>query len=154
MVDKELNFLSRNSKYAVIEIDNTNRPNTIGKIIYSNGEPLRYGDVAEIFGVLNLEEEFIPFIKSALTESGYYKEHYSFIFGYEPADFENEEIKENDVRIHYAGCDNTILKKEFFELCILLCEAKLVNSNKGNITNEELLQIKFQLEEKLKIYSV
>jgi hypothetical protein len=154
MVDKKLNFLSRNSKYAVIEIDNTNRPNTIGKIIYSNGEPLEYGDIAEIFSVLNLEEEFIPFIKSALSETYFTKEHYGFIFGYQPASFDDDEIKENEVKIHYAGVDNTILKKEFFELCILLCEAKLVNPNKGVVTDEELLQIKSQLEEKLKIYGI
>jgi hypothetical protein len=154
MVDKELNFLSMNDEYGVIENDFTNRPNTIGKIVYSNGESLKYGDKAEIFGILNLEEEFIPFMSSAISETYFSQQHSGFAFGYQPADYENKEIKENEVRIYYIEVENTIQKKDFYELCLLLCDAKIKTENKGNITNEELLQIKSQLEEKIKIYSV
>ena len=37
MVDKGLIFITKNDKYAIIKNDFTNRPNTIGKIVYSNG---------------------------------------------------------------------------------------------------------------------
>lgn len=153
MVDKELKFLSTNDKYGVVENTFTNKSNTIGKIVYSNGEPLKYGDEAEIFGVLNLEEEFNPFMKSGLSEAYFSREHYWYTFGYQPADYENEEIKATDVKIHYAGVDNIITKKEFYELCLLLCEAKLNGLDlieDKEVCREELLSIKTQLEEKMK----
>lgn len=154
-MDKELKFLSTNNKYGVIENNFTTKANTIGKIVYLNGETLKYGDEAEIFGVLNLEEEFKPFMESALSEGDYHKEHYSFIFGYQPVDFENEEISESEVKIRYAGIDNTLSKKQFYELCLLLCDAKLNGFNLIKtvyISREELLSIKSQLKEKHKQY--
>ena len=153
MVDKGLIFITKNDKYAIIKNDFNNRPNTIGKIIYSNGESLNYGDAAEIFGVLNLEEEFTPFLELALSEMHFSREHYGFIFGYQPADYENEEIKVGEVRIHYSGVDNTITKKEFYELCLLMCNAKLKTiSSDSDITEQELFSIKSQLEEKIKAF--
>lgn len=157
MVDKKLNFLANNNKYGVVENSFTNRPNTIGKIVYEDGSPLKYGDQAEIFSVLNLDDEFNLFIQSALSEIYYTKNDSHFIFGYQPADYENEEIKENDVKIHYAGVDNTITKKEFYELCLLLCEAKLNGldiQEDTEVSREDLLQIKSQLAEKIRNHIV
>jgi hypothetical protein len=153
MVDKKLKFISKNDKYGVVENAFSNRLNSIGKIVYSNGEPLKYGDKAEIFGILNLEEEFFPFMNSAISETYFSQEHSSVAFGYQHADYENKEIKENEVRIYYIEVENTITKKEFYELCLLLCDAKLKSPNKIGITNEELTLIKSQLEEKIKFYS-
>ena len=155
MVDKKLVLFSKNEKYAFIKWQDSQA--TLGrKLVYSNGENLKYGDPAEIISVAG-GKEFNPFIQSALSEGGYYKEHYNFIFGYQPADYENEEIKENDVKIHYAGVDNTITKKEFYDMCLLLCDAKLNGLDlieDKEVSREDLVSIKSQLKEKIKIYSV
>lgn len=148
MVDKELVFLSKNSVYGVIK--KTNPFQKIEhNIVYANGTGLKYGDSAEIFGALG-ENEIVPFMESAISEGDYYKEHYNFVFGYQPADFENEEIKENEVRIHYAGVDNTISKKAFYDLCLLLCEAKEYSLDYKEEIRKELLRIKSKLQEKIK----
>jgi hypothetical protein len=152
MVDKELNFVVRNEQYGYRK--EANQQNEIvHRLTYSDGKYLAYGDPAEIFSAVSSGAEFIIFMQSALFESGFYKEHYNFTLGYQPADFENEEIKENEVKIHYAGVDNTISKKEFYDLCLLLCDAKLNGLDlieDKEVSRDELLSIKSQLEEKIK----
>lgn len=151
MVDKELNFVARNEKYGYLkEVNLQNK--IVHRLTYSNGKHLAYGDPAEIFSAVSSGVEFITFIQSALFESGYYKEHYNFTFGYQSADYENEEIKENEVRIHYAGVDNITTKKEFYELCLLLCDAKLNGLDiieDNEVKQEQLLSFKSQLEDKV-----
>jgi hypothetical protein len=148
MVDKELIFLAKNEKYAFIKWEDS-QGNIGNKLVYSNGDDLRYGDPAEIIPVAG-GEGFKQFMESALSESGYYREHYSFTFGYKPADFDSKEIKDTEVKTHYAGVDNTISKKEFYELCLLLCNAKMQASHKNSIEEEELKFVKSQLEQKIK----
>lgn len=150
MVDKKLDFLSKNEKYAVVLKTNPLQ-NIEHSIVYVDGKELSYGDPAEIFGVLNLEGDFFPFMNSAIAENQYIKEHYGFIFGYRPSDYDNTEIKQNDVRVYYAGVENTISKIDFYELCLLLCKAKLEMQNRDEKTKDELRLVKTQLEEKVKI---
>ena len=151
MVDKELIFLAKNQKYAFIQWEDGK--GMLGmKIVYSSGNTLEYGDSAEIISVAG-GNEFKPFMDSVISEGGLYKEHCSFIFGYQPSDYENEEIKENEVKIHYAGVDNTISKKDFYELCLLLCDAKLNRLDliqDNEVKREDLVSIKSQLEDKIK----
>ena len=149
MVDKELKFLAKNNIYGIILKSNPFQ-NIEHNILYSNGEKLKYGDPAEIFSAIS-ENEFNSFMQSAISGFYFIREHYWFTFGYQPSDYDNQEIKENEVRIHYAGEDNTILKKDFYELCLLLCDAKL-NSLTTNIEIKriELLSIISQLEYKIK----
>jgi hypothetical protein len=155
MVDKELNFLSKNRSYGIIS--KINPMQNIGhNIIYANGEALKYGDVAEIFGAIT-DNDLLSFFKSSITEEYISREHYGVEFGYQPADYENEELRENEIKIHYIEVENTVTKKSFYELCLLLCDAKLNGldfQEDGEENKEELLQIKSQLVEKIKIYSV
>jgi hypothetical protein len=150
MVDKELSFLSKNSSYKIVLKSNPLQ-NVEHNVLYSDGSNLKYGDPAEIFGAIT-EKEFAEFMECAILERYYTKDHYHFILGYQPADYENDEIKENNVKIHYAGVDNTITKIEFYELCLLLCEAKLngldLIEDKA-VKLEDLLSIKSQLAEKI-----
>ena len=151
MVDKKLSFLSKNSNYGVVLKSNPLQ-NIEHNLLYSDGSNLKYGDPAEIFGAIR-EKDFTHFIDCAITESYYTKDDSHFILGYQPADYENEEIKENEVKIHYAGVDNSIAKKEFYKLCILLCDAKLNGLDlieDKEVSREELQSIKIKLEEKIK----
>jgi hypothetical protein len=152
MVDKELNFISKNSHYGIVLKTNPFQ-NIEHNVLYSDGSNLKYGDPAEIFGAIT-EKEFVPFMECAISESYYTKEHFHFMLGYQPADYENEEIKKNEVKIYYAGVDNTISKKEFYELCLLLCDAKLNGLDlieDKEVSREDLISIKTQLEEKIKL---
>ncbi len=155
MVDKKLRFLSKNSNYGVVLKSNPFQ-NIEHNVVYSDGSNLKYGDEAEIFGAIR-EKDLKHFMQCSITENYYTKDDSHFIFGYQPADYENEEIKENDVKIHYAGVDNTISKKEFYDLCLLLCDAKLNGLDligDKEVSREELLSIKSQIEEKIKNFSV
>lgn len=147
MVDKKLNYLSRNSSYGIIEKTNPLQ-NIDYNIVYADGAKLQYGDPAEIFGAIT-DNEFISFLESSLSESSFTREHYWYTFGYQPADFDNEEIKENEVQIHYAGVDNSITKKDFYKLCLLLCDAKLNGIESKEIDKEKILLFKIKLSEKL-----
>ncbi|NDP23163.1 MAG: hypothetical protein GZ091_19105 [Paludibacter sp.] len=151
MVDKELNFLSKNTSYGVVDRINPIQ-NIEHNIVYSDGSKLGYGDKAEIFGAIS-NIELISFMDSVLSNNNYTKEHYWITFGYQPASFDDEEIKDREVRIHYAGVDNTIPKKDFYELCLLLCMAKLNGFDLNEVKNlkqEELKLIKVRLEKKVK----
>lgn len=152
MVDKGLGFINNNGKYGYLK-EVSQQSKIVHRLTYFDGEYLAYGDPAEIFTAASSGEDFLRFMQSALSEGGYYREHYNFVFGYQPADYENAEIKENEVRIHYAGVDNTMSKKDFYELCLLLCDAKLIgldiNEDKA-VRREELQLIKAQLENKIK----
>jgi hypothetical protein len=149
MVGKKLNFTAKNEKYGFLRDKNT-QGELINRFVYSNGEKLEYGDPAEIISAV-AGEEFIPFMKAAISEGRYYKEHYWFVFGYQPADYDDDEIKESDVRIHYAGVDNTISKMAFYELCLLLCEAKFKPKDLDSDDFRQIHEIKCQIEEKLKV---
>jgi hypothetical protein len=111
MVDKELNFLSKNRLYGVISKINPMQ-NIEHNIVYADGTSLKYGDSAEIFGAIT-ENELEPFFQAAISETYFSREHYWFTCGFQQADCENAEIKANEVKIHYAGVDNTISKKSF-----------------------------------------
>jgi hypothetical protein len=151
MVDKKLSFLSKNSNYGVVLKSNPFQ-NIEHNVVYSDGSNLKYGDEAEIFGAIR-EKDLMHFMQCAITENYYTKDDSHFIFGYQPADYENEEIKENDVKIQYAGVNNTITKKEFYDLCLLLCDAKLNGLDlieDKEVSREQLLSIKSQIEEKIK----
>jgi hypothetical protein len=151
MVDKKLSFLSNNSNYGIVLKSNPFQ-NIEHNLLYYDGSNLKYGDPAEIFGAIR-EKDFMHFMYCAITESYYTKDDHHFIFGYQPADYENEEIKENEVKIHYAGVDNTITKKEFYDLCLLLCDAKLNGLDlieDKEVSRDEIISIKTQLEEKIK----
>lgn len=152
MVDNTIRTLFNSEHYAYIEY-----MHPIGevakKFVYSDGKDLEYGDKAEILDAV-MGKDFSDFIKGVLSETYFTREHYWFTFGYQPADYDNEEIKESEVRIHYAGVDNTISKKEFYDLCLLLCDAKLNLLNKDDITNKELTLIKTKLEGKLRTFGI
>jgi hypothetical protein len=149
MVDNSIEVLFKSKQYAYVQYGHP-----IGQIakkfIYANGKDLEYGDKAEILSAVVGDGSFWDFIKSALSETYFTREHFWFTCGYQPTDFDNEEIKQGEVRIHYAGVDNTILKRDFYELCLLLCEAKKYSLDYKEELENELLQIKLQLEEKLK----
>jgi hypothetical protein len=152
MVDKELNFLSKNNSYGVIDKINPMQ-NIEHNIIYADGTALKYGDFAEVFGAIS-NHDLLPFFESSITEMYFSREHYGITYGYQPADYENEEINESEVRIYFAEMENRVTKKDFYELCLLLCEAKLNSIGKSGedkvVKREELLSIKSQLEEKIK----
>ncbi len=149
MVDNTIKTLFKAKEYALIEYK---RPDgdTSKKFVYADGKNLAYGDKAEILGAVLGGINFLEFINGALSETYFSREHYWFTCGYQSADFDNEEIKENEVRIHYAGVDNTILKKDFYELCLLLCEAKKYSLDYKEEFEKEILQIKAQLYDKIK----
>lgn len=151
MVDKGLIFLAKSNRYSVLKSNQTSI-NGIGKIVYSDGTDLSYGDPAEIFGVLNIENEFYDFINSALTKGSFTRQYYGFLFG-PYFDYDSGEIKDSEVGMIYAGVENKIPKKDFFELCLLLCNAKLngmdiIEDNEAK--KEDILQFKFEIEERLK----
>jgi hypothetical protein len=150
MVDKELKFLSENSTYGIVNKVNPMQ-NIDHNIIYIDGTSLKYGDAAEIFGAIR-DNQLHDFFESVISETYFSREHYSLIFGYQPADYENKEIKEDEVRIYYIDIENTVLKKDFYKLCLLLCEAKMKTTINKNITGEEFILIKSQLEEKINYY--
>jgi hypothetical protein len=122
------------------------------KFVYANGEDLQYGDKAEILGAV-IGKDFLPFINSVLTENHFTRENYGFTLGFQPADFDNEEIKENEARIYYADFENTTSKIELYELSLLLCNAKINRLDireDEDVKREQLLSIKSQLEAKIR----
>jgi hypothetical protein len=148
MVDNTI-ILFKTNEYALVQYMHPDYG--LGrKFVYSDGKDLVYGDKAEILGAVLGGVNFLEFIDGALSETYFSREHYWYTCGYQPADFDNEEIKGNEVRIHYAGVDNTILKKDFYELCLLLCEAKEYSLDYKEEFKKELQQMKSQLEEKIK----
>jgi hypothetical protein len=151
MVDNTIKTLFKSDKYAYVEYRRSD--GEVGrKFVYANGKDLLYGDEAEILGAV-MGKDFSPFIHSVLDQNHFTREHYGFTFGFQPADFDNEEIKVNEVRIYYADVENTITKKDFYELCLLMCNAKLKTiSSDSDITEQELFSIKSQLEEKIKTF--
>jgi hypothetical protein len=153
MVDKELNFLVKDEKYAfLIELENNNQ---IYRLVYSNGQPLKYGDPGEIFTAFGSIAEFYEFMQTAIDETHFGREHYGFFFGYYPATQDNIEIKETEVYINYAGVSNIILKKDFYELCILVCQAQIkrIEMNFGAVLDLNYLQDTIaKLQDKLKKY--
>jgi len=142
MVDKELIFLDKNEKYGIIKLQHD-----YNQVVFCDGQRLRYGDPAELFSAIT-EEEFILFVETAIASGHYIKEHYGFVFGYQPADFDNDEIKENEVKIQYADVVNIISKTAFYKLCLLLCNAKL-NMRNEQQRYEELRLLKSKLENSL-----
>lgn len=154
MVDKELTFLAKNEKYAFIKWQDSK--GTLGRrLVYFDGSKLKYGDPAEIIPTAG-GKDFKPFIDAALSEGGFNRQGYGFFFGYLAPSFDDDGIKENEVSIHYGGVDNMILKKDFYELCLLLCEAKINGLDlheDTEVSNEDLLDYKAKLEEKIAKYS-
>jgi hypothetical protein len=148
VVDNRI-ILFNTKQYALIR-DVRNNGDIISKFVYADGKDLSYGDKAEILGAVIGDVNFLDFIKGVLSETYFTREHYWFTFGYQPSDFDSEEIKDNEVRIHYAGVDNTILKKDFYELCLLLCEAKRYSLDYKEEFHNELAEIRSQLEDKIK----
>jgi hypothetical protein len=121
------------------------------KFVYADGTDLVYGDKAEILGAV-MGKDFLPFVKSVLNGKHFTREHYGYTLGFQSADFDNAEIKDDEVRVYYADVENTISKQEFYKLCLFLCDAKLNSLNlqvDKEVTREDLVQIKSQLEEKI-----
>ncbi len=146
-MDKKLNFSVKNKKYGFLQIVRNDKQ--VNKLVYVDGSDLNYGDPAEIIPVV-AGSDFISFIKAVINNTEFSREHYWFSFGYQPSDFDNEEIKANEVRIHYAGVDNTILKNDFYEMCILLCDFKLKYPSKDlKVSYQDIHNMKLQLEKKL-----
>ena len=150
MVDNSIKMLFKSKQYAYVQYVHPMGQIT-RKFVYANGKDLDYGDKAEILSAVVGAGNFLDFMKGALSETYFTREHFWFTCGYQPADFDNEEIKQREVRIHYAGVDNTILKKDFYEMCLLLCEAKKYSLDYKETFEDELFQIKLQLEEKIEM---
>jgi hypothetical protein len=147
MVDNTIKILFEYCGYAYVEYRRSD--GNIGKkFVYADGTDLLYGDKAEILGAV-MGKDFSPFINSVLDQKHFTREHYGFTFGFQPADFDNEEIKANEVRIYYADVENTITQRDFYDLCLLLCNAKLKTITTSDVTEQELFSIKSQLEEKI-----
>jgi hypothetical protein len=156
MVDKELNFLVKNEKYGYL-IESRTESNFVNRLVYNNGENLKYGDPAEIFPVSVSSENFNDFMNAAIDETHFGREHYGFFFGYYPATQDNIEIKETEVYINYAGVSNIILKKDFFESSILACQAQIrrIELNVSSPHELSILQDTVaKLQDKLKKYQV
>jgi hypothetical protein len=154
MVDNSIKIIFKSDCYAYVQFTHPTGQ-LAKKFVYANEKDLEYGDKAEILGSV-MGKDFLPFINSVLAQKHFTREHYGYTLGFQPADFDNQEIKESEARVYYADVENTISKRELFELTLLLCEAKLnsldLHEDK-EVYREELLQIKSQLVEKLKQYT-
>ncbi|MFK7004844.1 hypothetical protein BWK63_13785 [Flavobacterium covae] len=151
MVDNTIKIIFKSDYYAYVQFTHPTGQ-LAKKFVYANKKDLEYGDKAEILGAV-MGKDFLPFINSVLTQKHFTREHYGYTLGFQPADFDNQEIKEDEARVYYADAENTISKRELFELAILLCEAKLNGwdlQEDNEVSRKDLLSIKSQLEEKIK----
>jgi hypothetical protein len=151
MVDKNLTFIAKDNNYGIIKKINPMQ-NIEYNVLYSDGNTLKYGDSAEIFGAIK-NSDFLEFMKAAVDETQFGREHYGFLFGYYPATLDNIEIKENEVYVGYAGVVNIVSKSDFYKLCLLVCQAQ-VALNQMNLVSpleqNQLHDILSQLQDKLK----
>ena len=108
------------------------------KLVYNTGEDLKYEDPALLFQSISLEKTLL-FLSRAIEESYYTEEYKSSVFGPIPEDYDNKEIKANEVRIFYVDMEYTISKKQFYDLCLLLCKMRLIGIERLQLKEKNII---------------
>jgi hypothetical protein len=94
------------------------------KFMYSDGRSLDYQDPAIIFQAISWKDTII-FLSNAIDKKTYMEEYKSFTFGERIFSSDLPDLKPDELNVFYIDTDYTITKKLFYELCLLMCQAKL-----------------------------